>query len=61
MAIIISQNEISIYQIKDGVLSEQPLDRVELKNGESVVMAQWCKSNYVDKWSSVFYNSTIIG
>ena len=61
MAIIISENEISIYQIKDGVLSEQPLDRVELNNGESVVMAKWCKSNYVDKWSSVFYNSTIIG
>lgn len=61
MAIIICENEISIYQIKNGVLSDKPLDRIELKNGESVVMAQWCKSSYVDKWSSVFNNSTIIG
>lgn len=61
MAIIICENEISIYQIKDGVLSDKPLSRIELKNGESVVMAQWCKSSYVDKWSSVFNNSTIIG
>ena len=43
-----------IYRIVDGTLSDEPLKRIQLEEGETVIMAEWCSSNYIDKWASAF-------
>ena len=60
LAIIVVEDELLIYSIANGMLSDSPLKRIELKDGEKVVMAEWCNKEYVDKWGAVFNNSKII-
>lgn len=60
LAIVVVEDELLIYSISNGVLSDNPLKRIELKDGEKVIMAEWCNKEYVDKWGAVFNNSKII-
>ena len=60
LAIILSREEILIYLVEDGKLSDEPLRKIPLKDGESVIMAEWCEKDYVDKWESMFKGDTII-
>lgn len=53
MAIIITTEEIEVYEIEDGRLKGEPLSKISLKNQESVIMAQWCENSYVSKWDNV--------
>lgn len=54
LAVIILKDEMLIYRIVDGTLSDEPLKRIQLEEGETVIMAEWCSSNYIDKWASAF-------
>lgn len=54
LAVIILKDEMLIYRIVDGSLSDEPLKRIQLEEGETVIMAEWCSSNYIDKWASAF-------
>ena len=49
-----------MYLIEDGKILEEPLRKIPLKDGESVIMAEWCEKDYVDKWESAFKDDTII-
>ena len=60
LAIILNKEEILVYMIEDGKILEEPLRKIPLKDGESVIMAEWCEKDYVDKWESVFKDDTII-
>lgn len=60
LAIILNKEEILVYLIEDGKILEEPLRKIPLKDGESVIMAEWCEKDYVDKWESVFKDDTII-
>ncbi|MGG7176987.1 hypothetical protein ACQPU1_05325 [Clostridium paraputrificum] len=54
LGIIVTKNELLIYEIQDGNLGLNPLKRIQLKDGEEVIMSEWCAGDYVDKWGSVF-------
>ena len=60
IAIILSKEEILIYLVEDGKLSDEPLRKIPLKDGETAIMAEWCEKDYVDKWGSMFKDDTII-
>ena len=60
IAIILSKEEILIYLVEDGKLSDEPLKKIPLKDGETAIMAEWCEKDYVDKWGSMFKDDTII-
>lgn len=61
MAVIVLNNELLIYRMVNGGLSEEPLKRIPLKENEEVIMAEWCSESYVDRWGSVFEtNSKVI-
>ena len=60
LAIILTKEEILIYLIEDGKISKEPLKNIPLKNEETVIMAEWCEKDYVDKWGSVFKDDTVI-
>lgn len=53
MAIVITTEEIEIYEIENGRLKDKPLSKINLKDKESVIMAQWCEDSYVNKWDNV--------
>ncbi|MDQ0148870.1 hypothetical protein ACFO6R_00025 [Eubacterium multiforme] len=54
MAIIIIEDELLVYNISGGRLSKEPIERYSLKNGEQVIMAEWCERDYVDYWGNAF-------
>lgn len=54
MAIILSRGQLLIYALNDGKLSDTPLKKVRLREGDSVVMAEWATGNYVEKWEKSF-------
>ena len=61
MAIIITKSEIKIYKIMDGELDKTAIKIIPLKEGEKVIMSEWCEGAYVDKWDTGFNeNSSII-
>jgi hypothetical protein len=61
LAIIVTKNELDIYKIIDGKLDKSPTKIIPLKDGEKVIMSEWCEGDYVDKWSTAFReNSSII-
>ena len=54
LGIIVTKDELLVYEVDNGNLGSNPLKRIPLKDGEQVVMAEWCEGNYVDKWGSIF-------
>lgn len=50
IALIEGKGSIYVYSIKDGKLSEQPLKKVYLDEGDSIVMAEWAIGEYAEKW-----------
>ena len=59
IALIISGSKLLIYSINNGSLSDEPLKRIKLQEGDSVVMAEWATGDYVDKWSKVFFMNKV--
>jgi len=53
IAIIITSESIYVYSIVDNELSNKFLKKVNLKEGETVIMAEWAVGSYVDKWNKV--------
>lgn len=54
MAVILTANNIFIYPIENGNLSEKPSGKIRLKDKETVVMAEWCTGRYTEKWEKEF-------
>jgi hypothetical protein len=61
IAVVLTQNEIYVYSIRNKKLSEEPLGKYRLQDGSSVIMAEWCMGNYVAAWEKSFIrnNETI--
>lgn len=53
LAIIIANNEMQIYMIDDGKLSESPLKSINLLPGEEVIMSEWCNEDNIETWNNV--------
>ncbi len=60
MAILLSNNNILIYKIKNNKLSNLPSKKIKLKDEEIVVMAEWAQGKYTDKWEKEFMKNEVI-
>ncbi len=54
IAIIETKNKLYVYGISDDQLDSQPLGEIAMREGESVVMAEWATGFYVDDWERAF-------
>jgi len=54
VAVILTWNEILVYGMAGGELSVAPLNKVRLKDGDTVVMAEWATGDYVERWENTF-------
>ena len=61
IAVVLTRNEIYVYSIHDKQLWDEPLGKYRLKDGSSVIMAEWCMGSYVSAWEKSFIrnNETI--
>ena len=62
IAVVLTTDEILIYGIENKKLASEPLDRYTLREGSSVIMAEWSLSEYVPSWEKSFLknNETIL-
>ena len=55
LALVVTNNEILVYGMFQDNLSGQPLERIPLKEGEEVIMAEWALGQYyVENWAMTF-------
>ena len=54
IAIVMTSNKLLVYEIKNGELDREPLQTIMLKDGESMVMAEWASNEFTDSWSKAF-------
>jgi len=50
IAIVVTRKELAIFDISNGKLENQPLSKVPLESGETVIMAEWATGRYVEAW-----------
>ncbi len=53
IAIILFEDNLAIYEIKDKMLKGAPLANINIGN-EQVIMSEWSTGGYVEKWAKVF-------
>lgn len=61
MAIIIMRNNILIYGIENKALTDEPLARLPMVEGSSVIMAEWAMGDYITSWEKSFVNNNETG
>lgn len=60
IAIIIFNNKLLIYEMKEMEIVGEPLAEINLKEDEEVIMAEWASGSYVDLWSKTFKDGKIL-
>lgn len=58
IAIIATANELLIYDITGNDLYQYPKERIALKTGETVIMAEWATGHYAESWENKFKDMT---
>lgn len=59
LALIIANNTLYIYTMTNGELSSIPAGKVQLNDDECVVMAEWVRGEYVEKWNKSFNKNDV--
>lgn len=59
MAVILFEDNLAIYEIKDKMLKGAPLLNIDIGN-EEVIMAEWSTGGYVEKWAKAFSDGIYI-
>jgi hypothetical protein len=54
IAVIETKNKLYIYGISGEQLDSSPMGEFKLKEGETVIMAEWATGFYVDNWERAF-------
>lgn len=49
-ALIINEENISIYDIKNNMIQPTPVSKINIKQGEEVIMAEWATGSFIYKW-----------
>lgn len=57
IAIILTKRELLIYDIYGNDLGRYPKERLKLKEGETIIMAEWATGQYVEGWEGIFQKS----
>lgn len=52
IAIVTTRKELVIFGISNGKLDDQPLSKVPIRAGETVIMSEWATGRYVEAWES---------
>ena len=52
--VVLDIDNIYIYSVEDGQISNRPLGKINLYEGEEVVMAEWAIGSYVKHWDGYF-------
>lgn len=60
IALIIFDNKLLIYEMKDKAIKGNPLEIINLSEDEEVIMAEWASGTYVDLWSKNFKDGNIL-
>lgn len=59
IAVILTRNEILLYTIENKSLSEQPLAKLAIEEGSTVIMAEWGMGEYVTSWEKSFIKNNV--
>jgi len=54
IALVLTKTKLFVYAISAGQLDSEPLTKIGMKEGESVIMAEWATGSYVDNWEKAF-------
>lgn len=54
IVIVVTHNSLLIYLIYNGQMGDIPVERIELKTGEKVIMAEWTVGRYPQIWEEEF-------
>jgi len=55
MALVLTKTKLQVYAISAGQLGSEPLAKIDLQTGSSVIMAEWATAAYyVDNWEKAF-------
>ena len=54
IALVQTKNKLIVYTIGNEQLSASPIGEIELAEEETIVMAEWATSKYVDSWEKAF-------
>ncbi|CCQ97838.1 hypothetical protein CULT_710031 [[Clostridium] ultunense Esp] len=54
IAIILTHNDILIYPMEDGEISNRPIKNIELNSTEKIIMAEWAIGRYPKLWEEEF-------
>ncbi|MDR3585902.1 MAG: hypothetical protein P4L59_11355 [Desulfosporosinus sp.] len=54
IALVITKTKLYVYACNAGQLDSEPLAKIGLKEGETVIMAEWATGFYVDNWEKAF-------
>ncbi|MDO0825063.1 hypothetical protein [Desulfosporosinus nitroreducens] len=54
MALVITKTKLQVYSISAGQLGSEPLAKIDLQTGTSIIMAEWATGSYVDNWEKAF-------
>lgn len=57
IAIVLTKRELLIYDIYGNDLGRYPREKLKLKEGETIIMAEWATGQYVDRWEDIFQKS----
>lgn len=52
IAIVTTRKELIIFGISNEKLDDQPLSKVPIRAGETVIMSEWATGRYVEAWES---------
>ncbi len=50
LALVVTKNELLVYGIVAGRLQKEPLERIPLRENETIIMAEWATGPYVEIW-----------
>ena len=56
IAIVLLDNKLLVYEIKEDEIDLNPLLNIDIKENEEVIMAEWANGSYVDYWENAFKN-----
>ncbi|MTI54243.1 hypothetical protein [Geosporobacter ferrireducens] len=54
IALVVTKSEIMVYGIDNGQLQSNPLGKIALEKGETIIMAEWATGSYVENWEQTF-------
>lgn len=54
MAVVITPNKFLVYGINGIELEQNPKYKIDMRDYDSVVMAEWCTGSYVQYWEKAF-------